>query len=1505
MRLKKNFTAANVIAMLIASCVLGTVAGNFTASNSSPDDICGELAYAMVYYNIGNGIPLSEIMDCPAVEIVEDYKTCALVKTTEHTISQLRQKGAVVQTLPNIGVIKYETITFRTADGEPQIPPEYTAQEAAPAQKNEDEHSYYIIQVKGPPKPIWIEAIQQCGVEIIEVHNYYAYLVHATQGEMRNTEKLPFVTWTGIYQPYYKIRQGVEHEDGTLELRVTLFSTAMLSETVSELEKYCCIKEFYVGVSGWDHYADIVTDSSMLPHIAGLRDVKYIEHTPKPVLFSRGVGGGILNDNARWIIQSGVSGSTPVWNNGIHGEGMIVGIADTGCDYDHKAFTNAPGDKGTPGPSHRKIVNYHAIVDDWDDGSVGHGTHTGGSIAGNNIDNPNSYSTNDGMAYMAKLSVEDCSSGSGISAGPIQTLLQKTYDDGARIHSDSWGDLFSTYGSMAEGFDRYTWEHPNFVSVVAAGNAGPSSGSVGNPAVAKNVITVGACYNGASENLASFSSRGPTDDGVMKPDIVAPGVDVYSAKSDGIRDSYNGGYQPMQGTSMSTPIVAGGTALIRQYFMEGFYPSGKKNTAHGFEPSAALIKAVVINSGSDLSGVSTRIPSNEQGWGRLTLDKTLFFEGDARKLWIHDAYNGSTGLMTGDKYTSTITVETGEELRITLVWSDYHGAGLKNDLNLVVTGPGGKTYIGNNFAGGQTNEGSASPDGKNPVECVYIKSPTAGAYKIEVIGGSVTSGAAQKFALAVSGKLSLYGITLSKPTGGESLIGGSAYNIQWNGNGGNDPVSVEIFFSDNGGTTYNSTATGQPQSGTFAWSVPMINTNKARIRVVSTDAESRQASAESADFTIKVPHTVQLTSPNGGELLTGGSTFSIKWTTSGGTGLTISLFLSTDGGASYPTTIASGIADSGSYTWTVPSIDASNARLKASATNSLSETVEDASDADFSIDSTAPFLTILSPSAGTVWREGVQSINWSVTEAVGLKKNSLNISYSTDDGGNWSVITSLGDSSFTTYSWTVPAATNTENARMRISVFDNIGRTGMSISGRFTIDTEKPVVTHTPVRNGVTGTAVTISAQVTDSVGLKSVVLYYMSVGGSSFTPLTMTGGSAGSPYIATIPPQSAGGTLKYHIVAIDVANHVTLSPSSPQTPSNDLNYTVNIKDQSQTGAISGKVTSIDGLPLAGAVVTAFISGSGMVANTATAAENGIYKIYGLEGGKYDLRANATGYKDGTITAVNVINGQDSGNNDFTLVPWQAAGLRIISGLVKDGDSGSVISGAIVSIVAAGGGVPTPNIKYTLDNGTFYFFNLQPGLYNISISKNGYEDISQQVDVSAKNQFGLVFVLSKQGSTVPPEQENYGLPIPLLWIIAIIAAIVFGLTFAAMLAGRRSRKKKKDHTEFTLPYPQQSQSLQAYMASSEFYHAPEAPAAVPPGYSARSQQSATAPPYQTKTQQNQPTQYSTYSPGSPAPPPMPQGGQAVTPQNVKVCRVCGATNERWKVTCSKCKRPLG
>jgi hypothetical protein len=361
----------------------------------------------------------------------------------------------------------------------------------------------------------------------------------------------------------------------------------------------------------------------------------------------------------------------------------------------------------------------------------------------------------DGMAPAATLviqdggfRIDDCGDlpGLGCPMRPLGPMLAQAWAQGARIHTNSWGDEenltpFNRYTERTADLDRFVWEHPEMLVLVAAGNSGSAGpDTVGSPATGKNLLGVGALGEADREPPcpASFSSRGWTHDGRIKPDLLAPGHFVRSAATDFTVGAVTCDDRFASGTSMASPTAAGLAALVRQYFIEGRYPTGVAAPSRGFEPTAALLRAMLVGSTVDLTtlGCTTAspVPSRDQGWGLIELDRALFFAGDEHGLLIEDrgpAFAASVDAAV----TRGVVVPAGGELKVVLAWTDPPSTStaeinLVNDLDLVIEGPTG-TYRGNVFESGVSVPGG-DPDRLNNLEVVWLRDAVPGAWRIRV-----------------------------------------------------------------------------------------------------------------------------------------------------------------------------------------------------------------------------------------------------------------------------------------------------------------------------------------------------------------------------------------------------------------------------------------------------------------------------------------------------------------------------------------------------------------------------------------------------------------------------------------------------------------------------------------------------------------------------------------------------------------------------------------------------
>lgn len=514
-----------------------------------------------------------------------------------------------------------------------------------------------------------------------------------------------------------------------------------------------------------------------------------------PSVFSIQLGSGarLLNSTARRIVQSATvdSGGEALWARGIRGEGQVVAVLDTGADPYNCYLSESDGsfppvrlgtDPAAGDPSRRKIIVYDMLWsnDDPADGfpayeSQGHGTAVSGNALGSKVTNGDEFSNADtvynGVAPAAKLVVQDagfaadnCSDlpALGCPVIDLTAILDQAVAQGASIHNNSWGDRENfmpqnTYTAACVDMDDATWRNPGFLIVCAAGNQGSGNDTVGSPSVAKNVLSVAGTENPDFNSIISFSSTGWAEDGRIKPDLAAPASTITSRWNPGAIGLHCT-TAPIAGTSMASPITAGAAALVRQYFSEGWYPSGAPDIDDEFTPSAALVKATLVNGASPVTGEPAP-PSRRQGWGRVHLENGLHFAGEDQKLLAVDEWNHFQS-SADDVYTVTLEVSDVPAqlpLSVTLVYTDYPATAgaspaLVNDLDLEVEAETGTVYLGNNLDSttGLSQTGGTS-DAINNVEVVRLPGES-GLYTIRIAPQTVLE-SGQGFALAITGNV--------------------------------------------------------------------------------------------------------------------------------------------------------------------------------------------------------------------------------------------------------------------------------------------------------------------------------------------------------------------------------------------------------------------------------------------------------------------------------------------------------------------------------------------------------------------------------------------------------------------------------------------------------------------------------------------------------------------------------------------------------------------------------
>lgn len=727
----------------------------------------------------------------------EETESFVIGEVEESDIDNLREQGLIVQVLDEeefAGGMKKEDLRADVAAmkshatfAQQRVWTEREAKDVPHANIS----NVYLIQLTGPLIDKRRAGLEAMGVKLLESVPPYSFTAKLTPDKIQQVNVLPFVKRMRLYDSTdtMEYRQVATERHGEVAAPpAKVVGTSMLTYDVrlhsaeDAATVHAWLEKHNVAVAGarrekFRIYA--MEGSPVIEELAMLPEVAIIEEYVPPELH---------NDVARNLlgIDPDASGN-PTQPLPFTGQGEIIGVADTGLDDTHPDFQGRivrisplgrPGDASDPD---------------------GHGTHVAGSVLGNGSSSSGQIRGTAPDAQLFFQSLLDVSGGLGGLPLHLEDLFDEAYQSGARIHNNSWGAATdSRYTMNSIEVDEFVAEHRDMLVVISAGNEGAAANprnsntgfvdwlSIGSPASSKNSLTVGASrsdrsgvgysnltygaawpadfpddpiaselVSGDTEALAAFSSRGPCDDRRIKPDLVAPGTDIASTKSSraplrnfwGVypgnpRYAYNGG------TSMSAPLVAGCAALVREYY----------RTQRNHSPSAALLKATLINSTRWLTATDSRAdhntsPNFHQGFGALYMpwaipnanvpDMNLEYIDNWQDPASHLQFNGA-------RRRYHFHVDAGTPLRICLTWTDPPGRALQHDLNLFLHQLGTTTkWIGNTNLPLKIS----LTDPENNVEIIRVDNPVAGDYMVLISALNLLHGP-QDFALVVTGAVS-------------------------------------------------------------------------------------------------------------------------------------------------------------------------------------------------------------------------------------------------------------------------------------------------------------------------------------------------------------------------------------------------------------------------------------------------------------------------------------------------------------------------------------------------------------------------------------------------------------------------------------------------------------------------------------------------------------------------------------------------------------------------------
>lgn len=438
---------------------------------------------------------------------------------------------------------------------------------------------------------------------------------------------------------------------------------------------------------------------------------------------------------------------------GLDGSGEKISFTDTGIDQDHPDLVGRIAGVYTqfgldPSPA---------------DSNGGHGTHVALTIAGDGTGDSSATGIAP-EALVVAYALEHDPTGVFGRIGSIYDMLSHAEQEGSRVAVNAWGlnGNQGAYTADSRSLDLFVHDNPEFLPIFSAGddpNQNPSK--VMAPSTAKNILSIGASTTSPNGSVANFSANGPSLDGRVKPDLVAPGVSICSGRAEeasipigwscGTGTHSNGEdlYMSLSGSSQATAVAGGSVSLIREFIREEVGISS---------PSASLLKAASINGAIDL-GVAN-IPNSQEGWGQISVSNTVMPQYAGSDLTTY--HDNSRTLSAGFSSLYQFDLDPTSGLDLTLVWSDVAGSAnadqndsrLVNDLDLQLVAPDGTIYKGNVIINGFSVPNGVH-DSVNNVERINIApSSTLPSGKWQVMV-THAGGLDQSFSLVLTGDATL------------------------------------------------------------------------------------------------------------------------------------------------------------------------------------------------------------------------------------------------------------------------------------------------------------------------------------------------------------------------------------------------------------------------------------------------------------------------------------------------------------------------------------------------------------------------------------------------------------------------------------------------------------------------------------------------------------------------------------------------------------------------------
>ena len=583
------------------------------------------------------------------------------------------------------------------------------------------ERVHVILQLYRIQNATEKEALEDADVELLAYIPNNAWFAYIPKDNLTSVMDLNLVRWVGEILPEDKIspiiREGrippeAINADGTVNLSIIFFKDVSLDDASQVISDHGGIVERRAPIT---NALVVVVPKESISTIANEDSVQWIDILPGPPIE--------FNDGSRAVIGVNTV-QAPPYN--LDGTGVIAGEWDGGW-----VDTNHPDLAG------------RVTIGDLGSSTQDHATHVAGTMLGNGSLSAGQYR---GMAPNATVISYEWWD----DVPELNLEYNEAINNGINLSTNSWGFTrghrpYGGYREECEALDDVVRGYFGKAIPImwAAGNSRPDGDngeydSIIQPGTAKNTITVGA-INSDNQLMTLFSSWGPTDDGRIKPDVVAAGCEGalkpsawYADPAESIWSAVQGNtYYGGCGTSMATPAVSGSVALMLQEY---------RNIHDDVDPLPSTIKALLIHTAADLNNTG---PDYATGYGRIDVqDAVDMIRDDAACCNVIVESNISA---EGEMDNYTIEVPAGTtELKVTLVWDDHPGnpaaaKALVNDLDLILTDPNGiRQWPWTLDSSNPANAAERNRcDDLNNVEQVYVSNPIQGTWNITVNGTTV------------------------------------------------------------------------------------------------------------------------------------------------------------------------------------------------------------------------------------------------------------------------------------------------------------------------------------------------------------------------------------------------------------------------------------------------------------------------------------------------------------------------------------------------------------------------------------------------------------------------------------------------------------------------------------------------------------------------------------------------------------------------------------------------